>query len=117
MKTFKSNWMKNSFAALAFFALAGSFSAFADGGGGTGGGDLCENRIKIVRDDIEVWIRGGGPQGLKFSPGVTSDSYSQAMLARIASAKIKCVGPGDQGYPVNINGTAKTCRFDVNSVY
>lgn len=27
----------------------------------TGGGDLCENRLKIVRDDLEAWILKGGP--------------------------------------------------------
>ncbi|MGZ6480176.1 MAG: hypothetical protein ACXWQE_12780, partial [Bdellovibrionales bacterium] len=118
MKTIKSNWMKNSIATLALFALTASFSAFAEGGGGTGGGDWCENRIKVIRDDIAGWINGGGPQGLnlKVTPGVTVAGYSQAMLAKIGAASIKCVGPGDQGYPVNIDGTAKTCRFDSNSV-
>ena len=34
------------------------------------------------------------------------------MLNKIGSAKIKCVGHEDQGYPVKIGKTPKVCRFD-----
>jgi hypothetical protein len=85
-------------------------AAFA--GQDTGGGDSCENRIMSIRDDIKDWIQKGGSNNLVFSDKVTSDHYSQVMLAEIKNAKIRCVGEGDEGYPVNIEGTAKVCRYD-----
>ncbi|MDD4976287.1 MAG: hypothetical protein PHY93_18155 [Bacteriovorax sp.] len=84
------------------------------GSEGVGGGDLCEDRIKIVRDDLSEWIKKGGPSGLKLPANMTTASYSRAMLNQIKQAKIKCVSVGDQGYPVRIKGTAKVCRFDAN---
>jgi hypothetical protein len=93
-----------------------SFSIFAKssrGSEGVGGGDLCENRIKIIRDDLSQWINNGGPQGLKLPSKMTVDLYSTAMLSKIKQARIKCVSQGDPEFPVKINGVAKTCRFDV----
>ncbi len=34
------------------------------------------------------------------------------MLVEIKKAKIRCVGEGDEGYPVKVGQTPKTCRFD-----
>ncbi len=86
--------------------------AIARMGGETGGGgDTCENRIKTIRDDISSWIKSGGPASLSLPNGVTVGSYSNQMLGAINSAKIMCVGPGDQNYPVQVNGTPKVCRF------
>lgn len=89
-------------------------NAFARiGSEGVGGGDLCEDRIKVVRDDIKDWIVAGGPAGLKLI-GVTVDEYSDSMLKSIESTKIRCVGDGDEGYPVSVDGVPKVCRFDIN---
>lgn len=84
------------------------------GGEGSGGGDLCEDRIKIIRDDLKNWITSGGPKGLTLPAGIKVDQYSQKMLLQMGSTKIKCVGPGDAEYPVNINGTPKICKFSAN---
>ncbi len=86
-----------------------------EGGGSSGvggGGDLCEDRIKIVRADLKNWIADGGPSGLTLPAGISVDQYSKSMLKSIDQARIKCVGPGDQGFPVTVNGTPKVCRFD-----
>jgi hypothetical protein len=108
------NDMKKLFVALLMIACASQ--AFASGGSeGTGGGDLCEDRIKAVRDDIRDWIAKGGPRGLELPVGVSVEQYSHAMLEQIQSASIKCVGPGDKGYPVEVLGTPKICRFDRTS--
>jgi hypothetical protein len=97
--------------ALALCALPLSAHALF-GSEGRGGGDLCENRIKIIRDDIKSWINNGGPESLDLPAGVSVQRYSSAMLNAITTARINCVGSGDKGYPVRIDGTAKYCRFD-----
>jgi hypothetical protein len=93
------------------FSLA-TTAASALGNGTSGGGDSCENRIKVIREDIREWILKGGPSGLQLPPGISTAAYANAMLDQIASAKIKCLGPSDEGYPIMVNGVAKTCRFD-----
>jgi hypothetical protein len=86
--------------------------AFIGGSEGTGGGDLCEDRIKLVRDDIKEWIVKGGPNGLKLPEGLSVETYSKGMLEQIRKTKISCVGQKDRGYPVEVYGTPKVCRFD-----
>lgn len=83
------------------------------GNSGIGGGDLCEDRIKVVRDDINDWIVKGGPKELVLPNGITAEQYSLSMLKALAETKdIKCVSKGDQGFPVAVNGTPKVCIFD-----
>ncbi len=101
------------FGALISMALAGSISAAfaAEGGHSGGGGDICEDRIKVIRDDLKSWIHKGGAQGLALSSGMSIDQYSSLMSDQIKSAQIKCVGSSDIDYPVTINGTPKVCKF------
>jgi hypothetical protein len=66
-----------------------------DGSGTSGGGDLCEDRIKIIRDDLKAWIQDGGTKGLTLPNQISVTQYANAMLATIDSAKIRCVGPQD----------------------
>lgn len=82
------------------------------GGEGVGGGDPCEDQIKIIRADLESWIVKGGPKGLTLPQGLKVADYSEAMLGKLKTAKIKCVGPGDQGFPVEAFGTPKVCKFE-----
>lgn len=77
-----------------------------------GGGDLCEDRIKIVRDDFVTWINDGGPRALSLPSYLDVDQYSSLMLEQMKKAKIRCVSKGDEGFPVQVQGIAKTCRFD-----
>ncbi|WPU63268.1 hypothetical protein [Peredibacter starrii] len=86
-----------------------AFNAFA--GQDRGGGDICENQIKIIRDDLANWIQKDGHKNLKLS-GIDSNQYALGMLDQIKQAKIKCVGQGDSGYPVEVYGSPKVCRFD-----
>lgn len=80
----------------------------------SGGGDLCENRIKSIRDDLRLWIQKGEYKNLNLPSDVSPSQYEQKMLKELAEGKtrIKCVGPGDQGYPVEHREDPKTCRFD-----
>ncbi len=95
----------------AVFAPAVTFGS-VDGGGSTGGGDLCEDRIQSIRSDIGSWITNGGYQSLKLPAGLTAQTYAQNMLTAVQNSKVVCVKPGDAGYPIQVNGTAKICRFD-----
>jgi hypothetical protein len=102
--------MKCSILLVVLFNLICTTQAFAGHEGG--GGDPCEDRIKIVRDNLREWIFNGGPEGLKLPKNATVSQYSFAMLKQIDKAKIRCVSEGDEGFPVNVEGTAKVCRFD-----
>lgn len=94
------------------------------GADGSGGGDLCEDRIQQVRDDIKAWIekaqeeKSGGPYDLILPPDVSPEQYITEMLKQIKKASIKCVGPkkGKNGTidydPVKVDGVPKACRFD-----
>lgn len=86
------------------------------GSEGTGGGDLCEVRIKAIRDDIKSWILKGGAEFLVLPAGIDNNRYVDKMLEVISKAKVNCVGPGDQEYPIQVNGTPKFCKFKKNAM-
>jgi hypothetical protein len=83
-----------------------------EGGSSPGGGDMCEDRIKLIRDDIGAWINKGGPASLKLPTGITVSDYSQRMTNAISKAQIECVTQGDHHYPVEVFGRPKVCRFE-----
>lgn len=90
------------------------FLAAAKGGAGPGGGDPCEDRIQVIRDDIKKWINDGGANSLNLPDDITIDAYKKLMLENIKAAKLRCVKPGDKGHPVAVNEVPKVCRFDTN---
>lgn len=69
------------------------------------GGDICEDRIKIVRDDIKAWISSGSAMGLMLPPATPFLTYSQGMLSAISEAKIECSSD-----KVFVGATEKTCK-------
>lgn len=109
------DFMKNLILIAMTLSTLYSTAAFAKskGAGSSGGGDICEDRIKTIRSDLREWINKGGPKSLKLPAGLLLEQYSENMLEKINNANIKCVGEDDQDYPVTINGTPKTCRFDL----
>jgi hypothetical protein len=112
--------MRNVYRNLAFVAFAiltaNTFAsqshAAHEGGSSPGGGDMCEDRIKLIRDDIGAWINKGGPASLKLPAGITVSDYSQRIASAISKAQIECVTQGDQHYPVEVFGRPKVCRFE-----
>jgi len=68
------------------------------------GGDSCENRIKIIRDDIESWIFKGGSKGLRIPENISSDQYNLKMLNAFKSS-ITC---NDE--KIYIGASEKTCK-------
>jgi hypothetical protein len=69
------------------------------------GGDMCEDRIKVIRDDIASWIQKGGSKGLKLSDSADLSEYNSAMLKHISSAQISCTSE-----KVLVGGVEKTCK-------
>jgi hypothetical protein len=88
--------------------------AFSLGNEGSGGGDLCESQIQIIRDDIASWIHKGGSKNLTLPEDLTESQYRSEMLKQIGRAKIRCIGENDTGYPIEVYGTPKVCRFDTS---
>ena len=83
--------------------------ANATGGVGTGGGDRCENRFKVIAQDLETWIRDGGARGLKLGSASLAE-YNVKMLNQIGKARITCVQQGDAEFPVTVYGKPKECK-------
>ena len=78
--------------------------ARADGAGN--GGDMCENRIKIIRNDIESWILRGGSEPLKLPLGLSHKEYDSGMLNELrAGHPIICTY--DKVY---VGRAEKTCK-------
>lgn len=93
---------------LTLFASSPSLAGPRD----SGGGDICEDRIQLIRDDLREWIHRGGSSELSLPRTLSAQQYSIRMLAQMGAAKIRCVGPYDVGFPIQVNGTPKICRFD-----
>jgi hypothetical protein len=86
--------------------LASFSAAYAAGGAVVGnGGDICEDRFKIVRDDIASWIQKGGSAGLSLPNSITLAQYNTNMLTEIADAGISCVDR-----EITVDGAEKTCE-------
>lgn len=73
-----------------------------------GGGDMCESRIQVIANDIRNWIFDGGHEALDLK-GLSPRTYSDLMLREISTTSIRCVSPGDEGHPVQIDDVPKVC--------
>jgi hypothetical protein len=69
------------------------------------GGDMCEDRIAIIRNDIAVWINQGGSEGLVLPSGLPLYQYNLGMLRQIAVAEIDCIDAA-----IQVDGAEKTCE-------
>lgn len=93
-----------------FFAIFLHPSYSEEGGSGPGGGGTCERRLKKVIEEISDWQARGGHKNLKFQEGDDAASFARKMKPEYSAASnVSCVGPGDKGYPVQVNGVAKDC--------
>ncbi|RYZ75934.1 MAG: hypothetical protein EOP05_06520 [Proteobacteria bacterium] len=77
-----------------------------------GGGDICEDRILGIADDIATWIKSAGSKDLKLPLGISVDLYDVAMKSAVEKARVRCVKQGDQEFPVRIGSTPKVCVFE-----
>lgn len=77
------------------------------------GGDPCENRFQLVRDDLRAWINQGGPARFKFPTALTLEDYTKSMLNNLNEAKVSCTDE-----TVKVGQAEKTCRnfFDAQNL-
>lgn len=68
------------------------------------GGDVCENRIKLIREDLSSWILRGGGDTLRLPPTTSAATYADLILANVKEASVSCV---DQ--ELVVGGNSKTC--------
>ena len=57
--------MRSRFILGLILMLFGQFIWAADGVGAGGGGDICEDQIKVIRDDLRDWIHEDGAKGVE----------------------------------------------------
>jgi hypothetical protein len=96
--------MNKLFVLLFTLTAATAFAGHSEGNGG----DMCENRFKLVREDLVSWLHRGGGRTLTLPTSTSADAYMHAMLENIALARVACV---DQ--ELAVGGNPKTC---VNTV-
>ncbi|MFL5813526.1 MAG: hypothetical protein ACJ763_08105 [Bdellovibrionia bacterium] len=89
---------------LTLAALIGPLNAYSVSGSGNGG-DICEDRIKTIRDDIASWIDKGGPAKLSLPSNISLERYNAGMLTEIARAKVSCTND-----KVTVESVEKTCK-------
>lgn len=83
--------MKLNFKWFISAVLATGISVHAKAGNENGnGGDICENRFKIIREDIQNWILRGGSAALQLPSGVSNKQYDEVMLRKFKTAKVSC---------------------------
>src|ERR1044072_7768042 len=102
----------------AFVTVLMSQTVSADfGGANHGGGDSCEDRFKIVRQDLLNWIESGAAEVFTLAgrPQITKDEYIAGIKKQIKEAHIACVSPGDPGHPVLVNRKPKECKSEIDS--
>jgi len=78
-------------------------TAFAGDKAGNGG-DICEQRIQLIRDDIGSWIQLNGSQSLHLPDGLSLATYNSSMLRQIGASQIECVD-----HTLQIEEAEKTC--------
>ena len=109
-------------------ALIALFSPVVNAAREGNGGDLCEKRIKEIRDDLDGWIKKGGSAHLRFPQEVSLDEYNQKMQELLLDpiVNITCVqgpvylDPANKRYPktcknyIDVRGVSQIeCDFDL----
>jgi hypothetical protein len=82
---------------------------------GGNGGDICLRKFEVIRDDLKAWISKGGSRLLRLPEGLSVENYDSLMLEQIEKARVKCVGQGEDGFPVQVLGQPRTCKNFVGS--
>ncbi|MFL5815759.1 MAG: hypothetical protein ACJ763_19480 [Bdellovibrionia bacterium] len=82
-----------------------SVHAYAGADKGGNGGDICENRIKLIREDIDSWIQKGGSSGLRLPAETNLSQYNAKMRDQASKATVSCT---DQD--IAVGNSQKTCK-------
>jgi hypothetical protein len=83
-----------------------------------GGGDICQDRIETIRNDISDWIQNGGSAGLNLPASLPLQTYNSSMQSLIAQTRINdqssisCTNDPSQ---VVVDGAEKICKSSFNA--
>jgi hypothetical protein len=90
---------------LIFFIFTASLALAGNEGGG---GDICENKMRNISNDIEKWLLEDEYKGIKLPTDLSEDIYKEGMLNAIKISLLSCTT--DKIY---IGKAEKTCKnFD-----
>ena len=95
----------------AIFPIFVSASAHAVGSESLNGGDFCEDRIKVIRDDVISWLEKGGAAELSLPAGVKTEHYETTMREGLLKAHIACTSN-----TIKVMGDQKTCKNFVDAL-
>jgi hypothetical protein len=101
---FAITWLVSFNTAYAQFPAPHLFQVAKAAGQDGNGGDICEDRIKTIAQDINSWISLGGAQSLKLPLSVSVEKYNQGMQLEIKNALVAC-----QSEPIKIGESEKAC--------
>ncbi|MEK6705049.1 MAG: hypothetical protein AABZ06_04625 [Bdellovibrionota bacterium] len=80
------------------------------------GGDLCEKRIKEIRDDMDAWIQKGGSAYLKLPEGISLEEYNSTMQAQFSETALNITCGEGPVYLDPLNKRhPKTCKNFVDT--
>lgn len=80
-----------------------TFTAYSSDKGN--GGDICENKMIAIANDLESWLLNNLFRGIKLPPGVEETQYQEAMLSAIEKSTLSCTT--DKVY---VGKVEKTCK-------
>lgn len=98
-------------------SVKSNLTKLSKGGEAGGGGDDCENRFKVITEDIREWIIKGGSKNLSLPSNITSEIYDEKMLEVIDIIRSKNINPSAiecTDDKIIVNGTEKTCDWKNN---
>ena len=96
--------MKTLILLLLSFSIFSFHKAYANKEVGNGG-DICEDRVKTIREDLDAWIIQGGSADLKLPASISLSSYNSEMLKGISQAQVSCTAGA-----ILVGNVEKTCK-------
>ncbi|RYZ73210.1 MAG: hypothetical protein EOP09_02220 [Proteobacteria bacterium] len=69
------------------------------------GGDVCENRIQVIKNDLKDWISKGGSSGLRLPLEIPIEKYNQVMTQQIGNTVVACTEE-----TILVGASEKTCK-------
>jgi hypothetical protein len=86
-----------------------TMNAFAKSDKGNGG-DICENKMRNITNDIESWLLKDEYRGIKLPVNLTEELYKQEMLEAVSKSILSCTTDR-----ILVGSAEKTCRNFVDN--
>jgi hypothetical protein len=83
--------------------VLGSLNAFASDKGN--GGDICENQMRNIANDIESWLLNDEYSGIKLPVNIGIKTYKQGMLSAVRKSVLSCTTG-----KIFVGGAEKSCK-------